>query len=68
VRNAGSGPPEAIREQIFERFYRGPDSSERPGSGLGLPIAAMIARRHGGTISVDGSAFTLSLPLLSPSA
>ena len=63
VRDAGAGPPEAIREQIFERFYRGPDSSERPGSGLGLPIAAMIARRHGGTVSVDGPVFTLSLPL-----
>jgi signal transduction histidine kinase len=62
VRDEGSGPPQDSREQIFERFYRGADSRERPGSGLGLPIVAMIARRHGGTVSVDGAAFTLELP------
>jgi signal transduction histidine kinase len=62
VSDEGPGPPEAIREQIFERFYRGPGSSERPGSGLGLPIAGMIARRHGGSVRVDGTGFVLDLP------
>jgi signal transduction histidine kinase len=62
VRDEGSGPPADSREQIFERFYRGAGSRDRPGSGLGLPIVAMIARRHGGTVSVDGAAFTLDLP------
>jgi signal transduction histidine kinase len=62
VQDEGEGPAEAVREQIFERFYRAPESAEQPGSGLGLPIAAMIARRHGGSIRVDGSAFTLDLP------
>jgi hypothetical protein len=28
-----------------------------------LPIVAIIARRHGGTVSVAGSAFTLDLPV-----
>jgi signal transduction histidine kinase len=63
VRDEGPGPPEAIRERIFERFYRGPDSAARPGSGLGLPIAAMIARRHGGSLRVEGAAFILDLPV-----
>ena len=62
MRDAGRGPPEAIREQIFERFYRGADSAERPGSGLGLPIAALIARRHGGSVRVEGAEFILDLP------
>jgi len=66
VRDEGAGPAAADREQIFERFYRGAGSSERPGSGLGLPIAALIARRHGGTIGVDGPVFTLDLPLPQP--
>jgi two-component system OmpR family sensor kinase len=65
VRDEGPGPPPDARDRIFERFYRGAASAERPGSGLGLPIAAMIARRHGGTITVEGSAFTLELPLTS---
>jgi two-component system OmpR family sensor kinase len=63
VRDEGPGPADDHREQIFERFYRGEGAGERPGSGLGLPIVAMIARRHGGSVSVAGSAFTLDLPL-----
>jgi len=58
----GPGPPPAQRERLFERFWRGPDSSQRPGSGLGLSIVAAIADRHGGSVHVDGSAFTLQLP------
>jgi signal transduction histidine kinase len=63
VRDEGPGPAADRREQIFERFYRGDGASQRPGSGLGLPIVAIIARRHGGTVSVAGSAFTLDLPV-----
>ena len=63
VRDEGPGPPADSRDRIFERFYRGEGSRELPGSGLGLPIVAMIARRHGGSVSVDGAAFTLELPL-----
>jgi signal transduction histidine kinase len=63
VSDEGPGPPVDSGEQIFERFYRGAESLERPGAGLGLPIVAMIARRHGGAVSVDGAAFTIELPL-----
>jgi len=62
VRDQGSGPDPAGRERLFERFWRGPDTSGRPGSGLGLSIAAAIAERHGGRIEVDGPAFTIVLP------
>jgi signal transduction histidine kinase len=62
VRDAGSGPAEADREHLFERFWRGADATGRPGSGLGLPIAASIAAAHGGRITVEGAAFTLELP------
>jgi two-component system, OmpR family, sensor kinase len=62
VRDAGPGPPEPDRERLFERFWRGADAGGRPGAGLGLPIAASIAERHGGRISVEGAAFSLELP------
>jgi two-component system, OmpR family, sensor kinase len=62
VRDGGSGPAAADREHLFERFWRGADATGRPGSGLGLPIAASTAAGHGGRITVEGAAFTLELP------
>jgi signal transduction histidine kinase len=64
VRDEGPGPDPGDAERLFERFWRGPDSSARPGSGLGLAIVAAIAERHGGAVTVDGSAFTVDLPVL----
>jgi two-component system sensor histidine kinase MprB len=62
VRDQGSGPEPAHVERMFERFWRGPDTSDRPGSGLGLSIVAAIVERHGGQIEVQGPAFTVALP------
>jgi two-component system, OmpR family, sensor kinase len=62
VRDQGPGPDPVDVERLFERFWRGPGASARPGSGLGLSIVAAIAERHGGTVSVEGSAFALDLP------
>jgi two-component system, OmpR family, sensor kinase len=64
VSDAGPGPSASDRERLFERFWRGPGASARPGSGLGLSIVAVIAQRHGGAVRVDGSRFTLDLPAL----
>ncbi len=65
VADEGPGPDPGDRERLFERFWRAPESSEQPGSGLGLSIVSAIVERHRGTISVDGSTFTVELPLLS---
>ncbi len=65
VTDEGPGPDPAQRERLFERFWRGEDASERPGAGLGLSIVAAIADRHGGRIEVQGSTFTLELPVAS---
>ncbi len=62
VRDAGPGPDPQQREHLFERFWRAPQAAGRPGSGLGLSIVAAIVKQHGGTLSVDGSAFTVHLP------
>jgi two-component system OmpR family sensor kinase len=64
VSDEGPGPSPQDADRLFERFWRGPESSERPGSGLGLSIVAAIVERHGGRIFVQGSTFTVQLPLL----
>ncbi len=64
VRDEGPGPDPGHVDRLFERFWRAPDASARPGSGLGLSIVAAIAERHGGAVKVDGSAFTIDLPAL----
>ena len=62
VSDAGPGPDPAQRERLFERFWRGSDAAGRAGSGLGLSIVAAIVERHGGSITVEGSQFTVQLP------
>lgn len=66
VRDEGPGPDPDDAERLFERFWRGPGASARPGSGLGLSIVAAIAQRHGGSVRVEGSAFTVELPAIAP--
>jgi two-component system OmpR family sensor kinase len=66
VRDEGPGPAPEHRREIFERFWRAPEASERPGSGLGLSIVSAIVERHGGRVSVAGSEFTVELPAIAP--
>ncbi|MGZ4196574.1 MAG: sensor histidine kinase, partial [Solirubrobacteraceae bacterium] len=61
VSDDGPGPSPEQHERLFERFWRGPDAADRPGSGLGLSIVSAIVQRHGGRVTVDGSAFTVEL-------
>jgi len=62
-RGPGLGPGEP--ERLFERFQRG-DHPGVSGAGLGLAIAAAIARAHGGTLTArrgdPGAVFHLVLP------
>ncbi|MCO6483376.1 MAG: HAMP domain-containing protein [Flavobacteriales bacterium] len=52
---------------LFQPFFRGPQSSGKPGSGLGLSIVQQMARSTGGSLEyafVDGfHCFILTLPL-----
>ncbi len=68
VDDTGPGVPSELRSRIFERFARGDDARQRPGSGLGMSIAAEHARMLGGTIRVEdrpggGARFVLVLPI-----
>lgn len=67
VRDAGEGVPQAEMVQIFDKFYRGSNAGDRPGSGLGLYMARSVVDVHGGTLSVrnldpHGAEFRLWLP------
>jgi two-component system, OmpR family, sensor kinase len=62
VSDPGPGPDPDRRDQLFERFWRGPEAAGRPGAGLGLSIVAATAHAHGGSVQVEGSTFTLTLP------
>jgi signal transduction histidine kinase len=67
VRNSGSAIPEPERARIFERFYRGAQARQIPGTGMGLAIVQQIARAHGGTVTLatnaeTGTELTLSIP------
>jgi PAS domain S-box-containing protein len=69
VADRGPGIAQEELPRIFERFYRGHDRAERPGSGLGLPIARTILEAHGGRIAVDskvgeGTRMSVYLPLI----
>ena len=69
VLDQGPGVPLALRERIFEPFYRLPGASEKDGGvGLGLALVKSIAQRHGGSVLCrnrpeGGSCFSLRLPL-----
>lgn len=56
IRDNGSGMDEAEQAKLFNRYYRGTNTREKPeGSGLGLAIAKQIVVLHGGNISVKSS-------------
>jgi signal transduction histidine kinase len=55
VCDRGPGVPVALRERIFEPFYRLPGASEVAGGvGLGLALVKSIAERHGGRVNCLG--------------
>ncbi len=68
VSDHGPGVPPALRERIFEPFYRLPGATERDGGvGLGLALVKAIAQRHGGRVACEdrpggGATFVLELP------
>jgi signal transduction histidine kinase len=68
VFDRGPGVPAALRERIFEPFYRLPGASESNGGvGLGLALVKSITERHGGSVRCEeraggGACFVIELP------
>jgi two-component system, OmpR family, sensor kinase len=71
VSDAGPGLEPGEEERVFERFFRGSSRKARPsGSGLGLTIVRVLARRWGGDATIanrpeDGARAEVRLPIAS---
>lgn len=68
VADTGVGIPADELPRIFDRFWRGRAAAHTSGSGIGLTIAAELARAHGGALTAhsqpgQGSRLTLTLPM-----
>jgi hypothetical protein len=70
VADRGPGIPEADRTRAVERFVRLEQSRSLPGSGLGLSLAAAVARLHGGELILSDNApglkSVIALPMAGP--
>jgi len=67
VENAGKPIAADTLERLFQPFTRGTSASPKPGLGLGLYIAAEIAKAHGGTLQAISNTsvtrFVFRMPL-----
>ncbi|MCY4451044.1 MAG: ATP-binding protein [Immundisolibacterales bacterium] len=70
VDDRGPGIPEALRERVFDPFFRveGSRSRDTGGTGLGLAVVRAIVRRHDGTVRLEdrpdgGLRVRVTLPL-----
>lgn len=69
VKDRGIGISDVDQPHIFEKFYRGSESSDVQGSGLGLALVQSVARVHKGEAWAEnrdgnGAIFCLRLPLI----
>jgi PAS domain S-box-containing protein len=72
VEDNGIGIAPEEQDQLFDRFFRSSEATERaiPGTGLGLTIAQAIVERHEGSIEVEsapgkGTTMRVRLPVRS---
>jgi signal transduction histidine kinase/ligand-binding sensor domain-containing protein/DNA-binding response OmpR family regulator len=68
IKNDGELIPAALRQRIFEPFFRLPADTQNTGTGIGLSLAHSLAELHNGTLGIDEAdtkmnAFVLHLPL-----
>ena len=66
VADRGPGIPEADRARAVDRFVRLGQSASEPGSGLGLSLAAAVARLHGGELTLEDNAPGLKVIIALP--
>lgn len=69
VRDEGVGIPPEVVENLFDRYYRGTNTtSDNIGTGLGLTISKQLVEAHNGLIHVksngQGTTITIKLPFM----
>ncbi|MEO1081050.1 MAG: HAMP domain-containing sensor histidine kinase [Pseudomonadota bacterium] len=66
VGDDGPGVPDALHDQLFERFVKLDSSRGSSGNGLGLSLVKAIAELHGGSVQLQGgtrgAVFEVRLP------
>jgi signal transduction histidine kinase len=67
VYNSGTPIPASERPYVFDSFWRGSNTNDRPGSGLGLYIAKYLMSKMNGEIylgkSEEGISFVIVIPM-----
>jgi two-component system OmpR family sensor kinase len=68
IEDHGIGIPEQDQERVFERYFRGSNTSGIVGSGVGLYLVRTIVELHDGTVTLrsdegSGTCFEVRLPV-----
>jgi signal transduction histidine kinase len=68
VADRGPGIAEKDRLRVLDRFVRLENARSRPGSGLGLSLAAAVARLHNGSLRIEDNEPGLRVVIRLPAA
>lgn len=66
IADTGPGVPANLRDDMFRRFVRAPQTESVPGHGLGLALVKAIAVRHGARISLPEVEFGFAIEVRFP--